>query len=147
MMVATTKAKALLVEIANSLSTEATAAGKTSLATALTELGTEISSASVTDEEFFLTADSTATSGVTGVGQTWTDILSTAANVVQSKEMNTANAQNAFSNIKLYQTLVEQGKMLDEGDRVNDAQQANAKAKVKQIANQVQALLDEIAAS
>ena len=46
--------------------------------------------------------------------------------------------------LKLYQTLVEQGKMLDEGDRVNDAQQANAKAKVKQIANQVQALLDEI---
>lgn len=142
-MVATTKAKALLVEIANSLSTEATAAGKTSLATALTELGAEISSASVTDTEFFQNA-STATSGVTGVGQTWTDILSTAANVVQSKEMNTANAQNAFSNIKLYQTLVEQGKMLDEGDRVNDAQQANAKAKVKQIANQVQALLDEI---
>ena len=46
--------------------------------------------------------------------------------------------------LKLYQTLVEQGKMLDEGDRVNDAQQANSKAKVKQIANQVQALLDEI---
>lgn len=141
MTIATTKAKALLVEIANSLSTEATAAGKTSLATALTELGSEISTETVTETEFFINAGGT---GTTGVGQVWADILSTAADVVQSKEMNTANAQNAFSNIKLYQTLVEQGKMLDEGDRVNDAQQANSKAKVKQIANQVQALLDEI---
>jgi hypothetical protein len=144
MTIATTKAKALLVEIANSLSTEATAAGKTSLATALTELGTEISSQSVTEQEFFINADSSATTGATGVGQVWADVLSAAADVVHSKQVNTANAQNSFGNIKLYQNLIEEGRMLDQGDKVSDAQQANAKAKVKQIANQVQALLDEI---
>lgn len=199
-MVATTKAKALLVEIANSLSTEATAAGKTALATALTELGTEISSASVTDNEFFLNADSSSVAGTTGVGQVWADILSTAAGVVHSKELNTANSHldsvqtsqstiatgttgilaqetiiaakqtaietyqkklkelgegagihvispnEIFGFIKLYQLLIEQGKILDEGDKVSDAQQANAKAKIKELAGKVQSLIGEFSA-
>ena len=185
-MIATTKAKALLVEIANSLSAEATTAGKASLATALTDLGSEISSASVTDDEFFLNADSTATTGATGVGQVWADILSAAADVVRSKELNTANSHSAtiadkqtiiadkqtaietyqkklkelgegsgihvispneiFGFIKLYQLLIEQGKMLDEGDKVSEAQQANAKAKAKEMASKVQSLLSEISA-
>lgn len=197
-MVATTKAKALLVEIANSLSTEATTAGKAALATALTELGTEISSASVTDNEFFLNADSSSVAGITGVGQVWADILSTAAGVVHSKELNTANSHldsvktsqstiatgttgilvqetiiadkqtaietyqkklkelgegagihvispnEIFGFIKLYQLLIEQGKMLDEGDKVSEAQQTNAKAKAKEMAQKVQSLLSEI---
>jgi hypothetical protein len=199
-MVATTKAKALLVEIANSLSTEATTAGKAALATALTELGTEISSASVTDNEFFLNADSSSVAGTTGVGQVWADILSTAAGVVHSKELNTANSHldsvkasqstiatgttgilaqetiiadkqtaietyqkklkelgegagihvispnELFGFIKLYQLLIEQGKILDEGDKVSDAQQANAKAKIKELAGKVQSLIGEFSA-
>jgi hypothetical protein len=199
-MVATTKAKALLVEIANSLSTEATTAGKAALATALTELGTEISSASVTDNEFFLNADSSSVAGTTGVGQVWADILSTAAGVVHSKELNTANSHldsvqtsqstiatgttgilaqetiiaakqtaietyqkklkelgegagihvispnEIFGFIKLYQLLIEQGKILDEGDKVSDAQQANAKAKIKELAGKVQSLIGEFSA-
>lgn len=198
MTIATTKAKALLVEIANSLSTEATAAGKTSLATALTELGTEISSQSVNDAEFFINADSSAITGATGAGQVWADILSAAADVVRDKQLNTVNGHidnikssqdtiatgttgilaqetiiatkqtaietyqkklkelgegagihilspnEIFGFIKLYQLLIEQGKMLDEGDKVSEAQQANAKAKAKEMAQKVQTLLNEI---
>jgi hypothetical protein len=200
MTIATIKAKALLVEIANSLSTEATAAGKASLATALTELGSEISSQTVSESEFFINADSSSISGASGAGQIWADILSSAANVVHGKQLNTVNGyvnaiktsqdtiaisttgilaqetiiadkqtaietyqkklkelgegsgirilspNEIFGFVKLYQLLIEQGKILDEGDKVSEAQQANARAKIKDLATKVQSLIGEFSA-
>ena len=192
---AITKAKALLVEMANTLATEATAAGKTALATSLTDFGSEIAIAD--DEEFFVSSKFDSVGSVTttsGKGITYSNILQSAAAVVQSKGINAltdikssqatiatdttgilaqetiiAAKQTAietyqkklkelgegpgihilspneiFGFIKLYQLLIEQGKMLDEGDKVSEAQQANAKAKAKEMAQKVQTLLNEI---
>lgn len=195
---ATTKAKALLVEMANSLAAEATAAGKTALATALTEFGSEINADSVTDDSLFMKFDGTASS-TSGKGTTWANILHSAAAVVHSKGINAlndikssqstiatetaaiavaegtiatkqtviANKQTAIESYqkrmrelaegagirtitpseliglaKMYQVMVEQGKILDDGTPpVSDTQQAQAKAKFQELAKKVAELL------
>lgn len=189
---ATTKAKALLVEMANSLATEATAAGKTALATALTDFGTEITNTD--DADFFITMkfDNLGVATTTsGKGITYANMLEGAAAVVNTKTLNSikteqstiatqttaiavaeatiATKQTAIETYqkavkelaegagirtitpselvglaKLYQTMIEQGKILDAGDLVSDAQQANARAKFVELANKVKTLIGDI---
>lgn len=194
---ATTNAKALLVEMANSLAAEATAAGKTALATALTNFGSEIQSDTATDDSFFQSFDSAGTS-TSGKGTTWANILNGAAAVVNSKTQNTiadkastiatnttaiaasdaiiatqtttiASKQTAMETYqkrlkelgegagirtisptelvglaKLYQVMIEQGKILDEGDVVSSAQQENAKEKYKQLTKKMETVIREL---
>lgn len=70
--------KAVLVAIANSLAVEATAAGKASLSTALTQLSSEINGSSIEDLEFY-----------GPIGHTWGLILETAADTISTKFHNT----------------------------------------------------------
>ena len=68
-----TQAQQTLVEIAADLSEQASRAGQADLATALDLLATEISAATPTDTEFWQ-----------GVAETWSSILTTAAQTVQT---------------------------------------------------------------
>lgn len=68
-----TQAQQTLSEIAADLAQQASRAGQADLATALTALATEISAATPTDSEFWQ-----------GVAETWSAILKTAADTVQT---------------------------------------------------------------
>ncbi len=199
---ATTKAKALLAEMANTLAGEATAAGKSALATALTDFAGEITVAD--DKEFFISVEfDSAGSAVTtsGKGLTYSNILQGAAAVVHSKGINAltdiktsqatiavaetataaetaniaskqaviANKQTAIESYqkrmrelaegvgirtitpseliglaKMFQVMVEQGKILDDGTAVDDAKQSEAKAKFQELAKKASDLVAAI---
>lgn len=191
-----TASKALLTEMANSLATEATGAGKTALATALTNFASEISATN--DDDFFITVkfDNLGVATTTsGKGITYANMLQGAAAVVQSTTLNSiktdhstvatqttaiaaaeatiatgtttiAAKQTAIETYqkkikelaegsgvrmitpselvglaKLYQTMIEQGKILDAGDQVSQEQQANARAKFIELTNKVKDLI------
>jgi hypothetical protein len=186
------------------LATEATSAGKTALATALTDFAGEITSDSATDDSFFQSFDSASIS-TSGKGTTWATILNSAAAVVRSKTLNNiageqstiatqttaiavaeaviatktttiadkqtviADKQTAMETYqkrlkelgegsgirtispselvglaKLYQVMIEQGKILDEGDTVSSAQQENAKEKYKQLTKKMETVIREL---
>lgn len=102
MAVIYTEAKVALVQIASELATEATSAGQTALATALTNLSTEISGQSVTEAEFFGGQQSETIDGVVtlvtkySAADVWAGILNAAADVVQAKSNNTQAAQQTI---------------------------------------------------
>ena len=93
MAVTFTSARAILIIQATSLADEATSAGLTSLATALTDLASEITAnSSITEQEFF--GGGTATSGPSAIFESaaivWANILDTAANVISAHNSNVA---------------------------------------------------------
>ena len=94
MAVTFTSARAILIIQATSLADEATSAGLTSLATALTDLASEITAnSSITELEFF--GGGAATSGNTmpmfeSAAIVWANILDTAANVISAHNSNVA---------------------------------------------------------
>lgn len=107
-----TQTKALLAVIASSLSVEATAADKTALASALTAVSTEISTATVTENEFYGHGDFTAagdppaTSGSQkgSAALVWAQVLGTAAYTIKSKIANTV--ENLIDTIAAKQTII-----------------------------------------
>ena len=94
MAVTFTSARAILIIQATSLADEATSAGLTSLATALTDLASEITAnSSITELEFF--GGGAATSGNTmpmfeSAAIVWANILDTAASIISAHNSNVA---------------------------------------------------------
>ena len=85
MAVTFTSARAILIIQATSLADEATSAGLTSLATALTDLASEITAnSSITEQEFFGGGFPNSAAIV------WANILDTAANVISAHNSNVA---------------------------------------------------------
>ena len=85
MAVTFTSARAILIIQATSLADEATSAGLTSLATALTNLASEITAnSSITEQEFFGGGSPNSAAIV------WSNILDTAASVISAHNSNVA---------------------------------------------------------
>ena len=76
---ASTEAKNTLAALAGDLAAQATDAGQTTVATALTDLATEINSGTPTDAEFW--GDSARSGAVEG----WSQIISAASQVVKRR--------------------------------------------------------------
>jgi len=90
MAITYTSAKALLAVQATAVSTEATSAGLTSLATALTNLSSEITASSVTENEFF--GNGITDSGIVttkgSVASVWSEIIHSASQIVAAHNSN-----------------------------------------------------------
>jgi len=140
MTVAFTNAQALLVTMSNSLAAESTANGGATLATALTNLSTEINAATPTEAEFF----------TGGVAATWANLLNAAGQAVLTKgnnDLTTATITNEIlSYVQVYEQLILNAGILGEQTvgLAPEEQQANARDKVKEIAGKVVTLIDDI---
>lgn len=105
-----TRSKELLVLLADKLSEEASSIGETSLATKLSQVSTEISGATLTDEEFYSsTEDPTTTQGNPhSAGLTWSSMLASTADYLKTKSQRIIKNEiesiaNNLSDIRSYQ--------------------------------------------
>lgn len=120
-MVTFSSNKALLQSIANTLATEATAAGLTSLSSNLSSFASEVEQ-SVTENEFFGGGTYTSESGTDedSAALVWAQTLSAAAHAIKTKIHN--NIKSDVDSIKDYMGIIQDdiSRIRDLGDRDQD---------------------------